>query len=362
MRLVAAHAIIAGQLESNVSIESSDGVITSIEINTPLSSTIPGTVIPGFVDIHTHGAGGFYFSASNPADIKTVISTHSKHGTTSMLASLVSEPIESLIAQITTLLPFINKSAIKGIHLEGPYLAHSHCGAHDPTLLKAPTVKELTKLIDASKGTIRMVTLAPELDGAIAVIEFLVSQGVAVALGHSGADATITRAAIEAGATIITHFNNGMPKLNTGENISSVALGDSEVVLELILDGVHVHTDDVQKILNAAPRRIVAVTDAMSAAGAGDGDYTIGKLGVRVKNGVARLTSKDSLAGSTLTMDRAFLTLINTFGFSIPQAVHATSTLPASRIGLKDVGDLAVGKRADLLELTVEGLIRQIGS
>lgn len=362
MNLVAAKALIAGKLEPNVAIKSNNGIITSIKSNSDSPTTVDGTLIPGFVDIHTHGAGGFYFSASNPADIETVISTHSKHGSTSMLASLVSEPIESLIAQITTLLPFINKSAIKGIHLEGPYLAHSHCGAHDPTLLKAPTVKELTKLIDASKGTIRMVTLAPELDGAIAVIEFLVSQGVAVALGHSGADAAITRAAIKAGATIITHFNNGMPKLNTGENISSVALADSEVVLELILDGVHVNTDDIQKILKAAPRRIIAVTDAMSAAGAGDGDYTIGKLGVRVKNGVARLTSKDSLAGSTLTMDRAFLTLINHFGFSIADASFATSALPATRIGLDSVGSIEVGKRADFIELTLDGKIKTLTS
>jgi len=360
MNLVAAKALIAGKLESNVAIESNNGIITSIKSNYNLPITVDGTLIPGFVDIHTHGAGGFYFSASNPADIETVISTHSKHGSTSMLASLVSEPIESLIAQITTLLPFINKSAIKGIHLEGPYLAHSHCGAHDPTLLKAPTVEELTKLIKASNGTIRMVTLAPELDGAIAVIKFLVSQGITVALGHSGASAQTTRDAITAGATIITHFNNGMPKLNTGENISSVSLSDSAMALELILDGIHVNAHDVQTILNAAPRRVIAVTDAMSAAGAGDGDYTIGKLEVRVENGEARLTSKDSLAGSTLTMDHAFLNLINNFGFSIAEASFAASTLPAHRIGLFDVGSIEIGKRADLIELTHDGKIKTL--
>jgi len=360
MNLVAAKALIAGKLESHVAIESNNGIITSIKSNCHLPITVDGTLIPGFVDIHTHGAGGYYFSASNPEDIETVISTHSKHGSTSMLASLVSEPIESLIAQITRLLPFINKSAIKGIHLEGPYLAHTHCGAHDPTLLKAPTVKELTKLIDASKGTIRMVTLAPELDGAIAVIEFLVSQGVAVALGHSGADAAITRAAIIAGATIITHFNNGMPKLNMGENISSVALANSEIALELILDGVHINTADVSSILKAAPKRIIAITDAMSAAGAIGGDYTIGRLGVRVENGIARLVSNNSLAGSTLTMDRAFLNLINNFGFSIAEASFAASTLPAQRIGLFDVGSIEIGKRADLIELTHDGKIKTL--
>jgi N-acetylglucosamine-6-phosphate deacetylase len=128
----------------------------------------------------------------------------------------------------------------------------------------------------------------------------------------------------------------------------------------LILDGVHVSDSDVQRILAQAPNRIIGVTDAMSAAGAGDGKYTIGKLDVLVKDGVARLTSKDSLAGSTLTMDRAFLGLINNFGLSIAKASHATSTLPAAQIGLKDIGSIAVGKRADFLALTPAGTIKHI--
>ena len=202
-----------------------------------------------------------------------------------------------------------------------------------------------------------MVTIAPELEGAISAIEFLVHQGIVVALGHTGADAKTTRAAIAAGATIITHFNNGMPKLDSGDNISSVSLGDSAVALELILDGVHVDSDSVRDILEAAPSRIIAVTDAMSAAGTGDGEYKIGNLAVRVDMGVARLISKNSLAGSTLTMDRAFLNLINNFGLSIAQASHATSTLPASRIGLGDVGSIEVGKSPDFLELSAEGKI-----
>ncbi|CAB4752759.1 unannotated protein [freshwater metagenome] len=360
MNLVAAQALIAGKLASNVAIESHDGVITSIEIDSAVSPTIAGILLPGFVDIHTHGGGGYYFSALTPEQISTVINTHSAHGTTSMLASLVSEPIEALTTQIRALVPFINHSAIKGIHLEGPYLAHSHCGAHDPSLLRTPTIAELENLISASGNTIRMVTLAPELEGAIAAIEFLVKQGVTVALGHTGADEHTARAAIKAGATIITHFNNGMPKLNTGENISSVSLSDSTMALELILDGVHIGAEDVQRILSAAPHRIMAVTDAMSAAGAGDGDYTIGKLDVRVENGVARLVSNNSLAGSTLTMDRAFLNLINNFEFSIADASFATSTLPAIRIGLNDVGSIGVGKRADFIEFTSSGIIKKL--
>ena len=357
MNLTASHALIAGRLEPQVHIEFTNEVITSIEVNSDLAPTVNGTLIPGFVDIHTHGAGGHYFSALNPDQISAVINTHMAHGTTSMLASLVSEPIENLITQIKALLPFINQSSVRGIHLEGPYLAHSHCGAHDPALLRKPTIDELKELIAASENTIRMVTIAPELDGAIPAIEFLISQGITVALGHTGADPLATRAAIKAGASIITHFNNGMPKLDSGENISSVSLDDPTVALELILDGVHVNEESVRRILKAAPGRIIAVTDAMSAAGAGDGKYTIGKLDVLVKDGIARLTSKDSLAGSTLTMDRAFLNLVNVFGLSIADASLAASTLPALRIGLDNVGSIEVGKRPDFLEINGAGEI-----
>ncbi len=357
MKIVASRALINGQLESNVCIESVNGIITSIEVDSAMPTTISGVVLPGFVDIHTHGAGGYYFSALKPEDISIAISTHASHGTTSMLASLVTEPLESLLKQVTALVPFIGTSPIKGIHLEGPYLSHSHCGAHDSALLRTPNIAELEQLIAASNGSIRMVTLAPELAGAIAAIEFLCSQGVVVALGHSAADAITTKAAIDAGARIITHFNNGMPKLDSGENISSASLNNADVALELILDGVHLNQIDTERILDSAPHRIIAITDAMSAAGSLDGDYTIGKLDVRVKDGIARLTSNGALAGSTLTMDRAFHNLIDNFGFSIPSAIHATSTLPAEKIGLVDAGSIEVGKRAELIEFTVSGSI-----
>lgn len=360
MIIVTSKALIGRVVEDKVSIEYNNEVITSIEVNTSLAPTIKGTLIPGFVDIHAHGGGGYYFSASNPDQISKVIETHRKCGTTSMLASLVSEPIENLLAQIKTLQPFINQGTIKGIHLEGPYLAHSHCGVHNPELLRKPTINELKKLIDASSGNIRMITIAPELEGAISAIEYLVDQKITVALGHSGADAVTTRTAIAAGATIITHFNNGMPKLDTGENISSASLADPTIALELILDNVHVNEDSVQRVLNAAPNRIIAITDAMSAAGAQDGTYSIGNLEVRVKSGVARLTSNNALAGSTLTMDRAFLNLVNNFGVSITDASYACSTLPTDRIGLKDVGSIEVGKRADFVELTPDGRITLI--
>lgn len=360
MIINATKALIGDAIQNNVSIEYNNGVITSIDTNSSLSPTISGILLPGFVDIHCHGGGGYYFSALDPDQINTVLATHAAHGTTSMLASLVSEPINSLIGQIKALLPFIDKSPIKGIHLEGPYLAHSHCGAHDPALLRLPSIDELKLLIDASESQIRMVTIAPELEGAISAIEFLISKGITVALGHTGADAATTRAAIAAGASIITHFNNGMPKLGSQNNISTVSLGDPTISLELILDGIHLSNAETKTILAAAPHRLIAITDAMSAAGIGDGDYTIGKLEVKVEAGIARLASNGLLAGSTLTMGRVFLNLINNFGFSIADAVHATSTLPAKRIGISNIGVIEVGKRADFIELSAEDRIKPL--
>ena len=358
MKLIAKQAVIDGQLKQDVCVEVSDGIIRQIGSATIGDTYIKGVLLPGFVDIHCHGGGGEYFSAKSPKGIEKAIRTHANSGTTALLASLVTAPVENLLFQIQNLVPFINKSQLRGIHLEGPYLAHSHCGAHDPLLLKPPTIEELKQLIDASGNNIKMVTIAPELEGAIKVIEFLKQVGVVVALGHSGADAVTTRNAIEAGATVITHFNNGMPKLNTGQNINSVSLSDKRVDLELILDGHHLSQTETVAILDSAPNRILAVTDAMSAAGLSDGSYFIGELAVKVSDMVARLESNGALAGSTLTMDKAFLNLIDEYKFSIPQAVFACSTLPADKVGLTDSGSISVGKRAEFVELTLEGSLR----
>lgn len=360
MNLVAAQAVIDGQLVDEVRIEITNGIISAIGGEAPADRRINGVLLPGFVDIHCHGGGGFYFSDLTAAGIEKVMHTHSSHGTTSMMASLVTEPVDKLISQIHRLNPYIDKSVVRGIHLEGPYLAHSHCGAHDPALLRVPTIQELQKLIDASNNMIKMVTIAPELEGAIKVIEFLAEQGIIPALGHTGANSQIARDAISAGGTLITHFNNGMPKLNTVDTINGVALADEKVLLELILDGHHVNDADVNTVVDSRHNRIVAVTDAMSAAGEKDGKYTIGELAVTVKDSVARLDSNGSLAGSTLTMDVAFNNLINKLNFSIPDAVASTSTLAAQKAGFTDVGSISVGKRADFVELSPTGEIRTV--
>ena len=207
-----------------------------------------------------------------------------------------------------------------------------------------------------------MVTLAPELEGGIAAIEYLNSRGVTVALGHSQADAATTGAAIAAGAQLITHFTNGMPKPSDGKGtITSAALVHPTLPLEIILDGVHVGPEILGKVRSSSHRRTILITDAMSAAGAPDGDYTIGSLGVVVKDRVARLTSNNYLAGSTLTMDVAFLNLLKS-GASLIDCVDAASTLPAKTLGLNSVGSITVGKRAHLLEYLPSAGITVIAS
>jgi len=357
-------AVIGGKLRQNIWLEINNGIITSI--NDGISPGIPDqiineTLIPGFIDMHCHGGGGKYFSDEEDSGIQKVIDLHSTHGTTTTMASLVTEPIRTLKKQIKRLVPFAESGAICGIHLEGPYLSPVHCGAHEPSLLRVPTITELDELLDMGTGHIKMITIAPELPNAIEVIEFLVSQGVVVALGHSNSDFETAKRAIDAGASVTTHFYNGLPSIDHHKaNITSAVLLDGRLSLELILDGHHVNAPAVELMFVSAPNRTVLITDAMSAAGEEDGEYLIGSLSVTVKEGVARLKSNDlsegspSLAGSTLTMDRAFFNLCKLPGRSIIDAVAASSYLPAQVLGLTDRGEIAIGKRADLLAVSVE--------
>ena len=344
-------AVIAGELVGATWVEISENVIRSVNsgVNSSPDQTIDGVLIPGFVDIHCHGGGGKYFSALTPGEIHSVIETHRGHGTTSLFASLVSEPIETLKEQIQRLKPFVASGQIAGIHLEGPYLSHAKCGAHDPLLLIDPEISEIQELLYVADGAISMITIAPELAGAAAAITFLRAAGVHVALGHTNGGFKDAAAGTNAGATIVTHFMNAMDKTVGADSFASFVIADERLSIELILDGQHVPFGAAEDIYTAVGDRLIFVTDAMAAAGATDGNYTIGKLPVIVKDGVARLESNGALAGSTLTMETVFLNAIHYLGLSIPEAVAATSTRAAQRMGLLNRGEIAVGNRADLL-------------
>lgn len=344
--------VINRTLEEKVCIKAVDGLISAITTNcaeTP-DSSLGGILIPGFVDIHSHGGAGFYFSDISPERIEAARNSHRIHGTTTHIASLVTEPLEILEEQIIRLVPMVNSGVFAGIHLEGPYLSHARCGAHEPTFLRTPSIQELSALLDAGQGTISMITLAPELTGGLQAIEYLTSRGVTVALGHSQADAATTEAAFKAGAKLITHFSNGMPKpAREHSTIAEASLAMKNIPLEMIIDGIHVSDEIIREVLDSGDRRTILITDSMSAAGGMDGKYSIGALEVVVINGVARLTSNHSLAGSTLTMDKAFTNFLN-FNTNIVDCVFAASILPAKTLGLDTVGEISVGKKAHILE------------
>ena len=363
MIISAATVLIDQELHKEVWLEIEDGVIRSINSGTTpeYDFRYEGILIPGFVDIHCHGGGGKYFSSLADSEIAQVIATHRSGGTVAGLASLVTEPIPDLISQIKRLVPFAERGEIAGIHLEGPYLSHARCGAHDPALLRTPTIAEVQTLLDAGQGFIKMITIAPELDNSLEVIEYLAKSGVIAAIGHSQSDATTAQAAIDRGASVVTHFNNAMPKVVDGPGtMSSAVISELRLSLELILDGEHVATNIVRDVFEAAPNRVVMVTDAMSAAGFTDGSYKIANLEVIVKDGIARLASNGALAGSTLTMAKAFNHALNEIGISITEAVHAASTLPALILGRSDLGEIAIGKSGFLNHLAKNGEITPI--
>ena len=351
MIIQASSAVVDGQLRGTTWIEVSENLIRSINsgVHPAPDQIIDGTLIPGFVDIHCHGGGGKYFSALTPGEIHSVIETHRGHGTTSLFASLVTEPIDVLKTQIERLKPFVESGQIVGIHLEGPYLSHARCGAHDPALLVHPELSEIKELLAVADGALSMITIAPELPGAIAAITHLTAAGITVALGHTDGDFADAAAGTNAGGRVITHFMNAMDKGLNDTSFASFVIADERLTVELILDGHHVPYKTAKEIYAAIGNRLIFVTDAMAAAGATDGNYTIGKMPVIVKDGVARLESNGALAGSTLTMDAVFLNAITQLDLPVTEAVAATSTRAAKAMGLNDRGEIAVGKRADLL-------------
>lgn len=307
-----------------------------------------GWLIPGFVDVHVHGGGGGAFDGPNP---ELAVNFHKSHGTTTMLASLVSAEIDELKKQIVALLPLVASAQIAGIHLEGPFISPHRCGAHDLDALTDPSADVLSSLIEVGQGKIRMITFAPELIGGLEAIPTMLSHQIVPAIGHTEAGAEVARKAFALGAHHITHLFNAMPSLSHREStLVAEALADENVVNELILDTHHVVKETAALAIAAAPGRWIAVTDAMSAAGLPDGEYQIGSLPVESRSGVVRLKDGGALAGSTLTMDRAFNNILKVWGRSPLEAVQATSTRPAKVIGRTDIGRIAVGARADLVE------------
>jgi N-acetylglucosamine-6-phosphate deacetylase len=318
----------------------------------PPAWSLPGLVVPGFVDAHVHGGGGAAFDGGDPAAVARVLETHLLHGTTTMVASLVADSVDGLEASCASLVSSVESGLVAGIHLEGPWLAPSRAGAHDPSQLVAPTLEAVDRLVEACRGHLRMVTLAPELPGALLVIPELVAAGVVVAVGHTEATYEETRAAIEAGASAGTHLFNAMPPLHHREPGPVAALLESSAYVEVVADGVHVHPSVVA--LAWKEGRTALVSDAMAAAGANDGEYHLGALSVVVRDGVARVASSGAIAGSTATLDASLRFAVAEAGVPLPEALAAVTSTPAAMLGLADVGRLEPGAWADLVELSDE--------
>ncbi|MFJ6195987.1 N-acetylglucosamine-6-phosphate deacetylase [Micromonospora sp. NPDC092111] len=313
-------------------------------------------IVPGFVDMHTHGGGGHTFTTGDADSAREAAAFHLRHGTTTLLASLVSSPFPLMRAATTAFAPLVREGVLAGVHFEGPYLSAARCGAQNPEFLRDPSTDELAELIEAGAGAVRMVTLAPERAGALDAIKLLTSHGVVAAVGHTDATYDQTRAAVSAGASVGTHLFNGMRPLHHREPGPVVALLDApNVVCELIADGVHLHDGMLSFATSVAgPERTALITDAMAAAGMPDGEYELGGQAVTVADGVARLARDGAIAGSTLTMDAALRHAVDA-GIPIADAVRTVATTPARAIGLGDrVGALQVGLRADLVVLDDE--------
>ncbi|GAA2003357.1 N-acetylglucosamine-6-phosphate deacetylase [Microbacterium ulmi] len=322
----------------------------------------PGAFLtPGYIDLHGHGGGGFSYD-DGPDAVRAARAAHRAHGTTRAVLSLVTAPLATLERRAAMVADLVDTDAdILGSHLEGPFLDHARKGAHDESLLHAPTPDAVERLLTAGRGTVRQVTIAPELPGGLDAVRSIVAAGAAAAVGHTSADYAQTVAAFDAGATILTHAFNAMPGLHHRDpGPVAAATSDPRVTIEIIADGVHLHPEVVRIAFASAPGRVALVTDAMAAAGVGDGRYDLGALEVVVDAGVARLVAGGAIAGSTLTQDAALRLAVGA-GVPLRDAVGALTAVPARAIGRGDeLGSLAPGFVADAVLLSADLGVRGV--
>jgi N-acetylglucosamine-6-phosphate deacetylase len=311
-------------------------------------------LVPGFVDIHNHGGGGASFTSGTVDEVLKGIHTHRLHGTTTLVASTVTGDMDHLAQRAGLLSELAEQDDLAGIHFEGPFISPCRKGAHSEELLRDPDPAEVRKLIDAARGRATMVTLATELPGGLDSVRMLVEHGVIAAVGHTDATYEQTVQAIDAGATVATHLFNAMPTLgHRSPGPVAALLEDERVTVELINDGTHLHPAALELAFrHAGAGRVAFITDAMDAAGFGDGRYMLGPLEVEVADGVARLVEGGSIAGSTLTLDRALKRAVTIDRLPVEDVVAALSANPARLLGMYDrIGSLEPGKDADLVLL-----------
>jgi N-acetylglucosamine-6-phosphate deacetylase len=321
------------------------------------------TVVPGFVDVHIHGAGGHDVMEGDARALDRITSTVARHGTTSIVATTVTAPIEDTCRSLKAIASYIRAhentesdglaAEVLGIHLEGPFISKARRGVHPPDALAKPSVATFDKFIEAADGLVKIVTLAPELPGALELIVAAVAAKIVAAIGHTDANYDQARAAIHAGARHAVHMYNAMrPFEHRDPGVVGAILTDPEVTAEVIADLVHVAGPAIQVLIGTKGfDTILLVSDGIAATSMPDGKYRLGNFEVSVKDGVAR-NSEGKLAGSTLTMDRALRNIV-AIGVPLQDAVRMATVLPARRLGLAGKkGIIAVGADADLVALT----------
>jgi N-acetylglucosamine-6-phosphate deacetylase len=321
------------------------------------------TVVPGFVDVHIHGAGGHDVMEGNARALDKVSSTVARYGTTSMVATTVTAPVDDTCKSIEGIARYIRKreqespdhpsAEILGVHLEGPFISKAQRGVHPPDLLAKPSPQVLDKFLAAADGLARMITMAPELPGGLDLVAHAKAAGLVVSMGHTNADYAEARAAIRAGARHATHTYNAMrPFTHRDPGVIAAVMTEPDVTAEIIADLVHVAAPAIQVLLGVKGfDTVIAITDGIAATGMGDGNYRLGTFEVTVRDGVCR-NAEGKLAGSTLTLDRALRNLVS-LGVPFVDAVRMMTILPARRLGLAGKkGIIAVGSDADLVVLT----------
>ncbi|MER5964515.1 N-acetylglucosamine-6-phosphate deacetylase [Streptomyces sp. NPDC002057] len=365
--LAGAHVVLpTGIVENGRVIVEGDRIVGSAPEGAPALDLTGHWLVPGFVDMHNHGGGGASFTSGTVDEVLKGVHTHRLHGTTTVVASFVTGEMDFLIQRAGLLSELAEQGEIAGIHFEGPFISPCRKGAHDETLLRDPDPADVRKLVDAARGRAKMVTLATELPGGLDSVRLLAEHGVIAAIGHTDASYEQTVEAIDAGATVATHLYNAMPALgHRAPGPIAALLEDERITVELINDGTHLHPAALELAFHhAGPERVALITDAMDAAGFGDGRYMLGPLEVEVKDSVARLVEGGSIAGSTLTLDRAFKRAATIDGLPVESVVQAISANPARLLGVYDrVGSLEPGKDADLVVLdagfNLKGVMRK---
>lgn len=371
--LKAAQVMTPQEILANGFVLIEDGAISQLGQGDPPVGPLPvidvgeNLVAPGYVDVHVHGGGGAEVNCPTTPEVEAAVRRmarfHSSHGTTALVATTVSDSAEALLVAVDGVRAVVQSQSptappqgarILGSNLEGPWISPQRAGAQFPGAIRAPSIEELEKLTIRGDGTLRLVTIAPELPGAIDMVRAAHHDGLLVAIGHTDADYETAVTAFDAGARHATHLFNAMAPIHHRQpGPVAAALEDDRVTLELICDGVHIHPALISLVAGLAPERLVLITDAIGATGTAPGRHKLGPLEVLVKDGKAVLAHQEhTVAGSVLTMDRAVALAVHVAGVPLLRALQAASVHPCDSLGEKRKGRLAPGADADIVVLT----------